>query len=341
MKKYYQILGLEEGVTLAEVEQKYRQLLLEFDPQKQEDDLKEFFKSEQEQVKEAYENISLSFTNINKAPQKEKTDKYQSFDEFKKVNEKSSSSKKVLIKAFIVGVVIFIAYLFIQKRDSVDPADYESYYQSAKQYQKNEKYKLAIEDYKKCIAIYPNSDSIFAFIAQCYYEQEDYENAVRNFSTAIDFSSSQNADYFFERGKSYSKLTQHIQAQSDFDEAISIDPANADFHLSKGDDFFLQAEYSRAKQAYIKYLDLNSNYIGYYKRGNANYKLEKLDDAIKDYTKSIELNQADSKSYRNRGIARYETCQEGACSDLKKASDLGDSKAYDEYKRISNNNECD
>ena len=66
MKKYYQILGLEEGATLEEVEEKYNELLKEFDPEKQsDDDLKEFFKSEQDKVKEAYLEISLSFTNIN------------------------------------------------------------------------------------------------------------------------------------------------------------------------------------------------------------------------------------------------------------------------------------
>ena len=66
MKEYYQILGLEEGAALDEVEEKYNELLKEFDPQKQSDDaLKEFFKSEQDKVKEAYLEISLSLTNIN------------------------------------------------------------------------------------------------------------------------------------------------------------------------------------------------------------------------------------------------------------------------------------
>jgi len=61
MKEYYQILGLEEGATLDEVEKKYNELLKEFDPEKQsDDDLKEFFKSEQDKVKEAYLEISLS-----------------------------------------------------------------------------------------------------------------------------------------------------------------------------------------------------------------------------------------------------------------------------------------
>ena len=38
MKKYYQILGLEEGATFEEVEKQYSELLKEFDPEKQSDD---------------------------------------------------------------------------------------------------------------------------------------------------------------------------------------------------------------------------------------------------------------------------------------------------------------
>jgi uncharacterized membrane protein YhaH (DUF805 family)/DnaJ-domain-containing protein 1 len=66
MESYYRILGLKSEATLNEVEEKYSELLKEFDPEKQsDDDLKEFFKSEQDKVKEAYLEISLSFTNIN------------------------------------------------------------------------------------------------------------------------------------------------------------------------------------------------------------------------------------------------------------------------------------
>ena len=59
MKSYYKTLGLEEGVGLEEVEKKYKKLLKEFDPKKQSEDLKKFFKLEQEMVEEAYLHISL------------------------------------------------------------------------------------------------------------------------------------------------------------------------------------------------------------------------------------------------------------------------------------------
>ena len=70
MKKNYKILGLKLGATLYEVEEKYSELLKEFDPEKQSDDLKEFFKSERLKVKEAYKEISASLINTESLEQK-------------------------------------------------------------------------------------------------------------------------------------------------------------------------------------------------------------------------------------------------------------------------------
>ena len=65
MKNYYKILGLKSGCNLDEVEKKYNDLLKEFDPSKQPDELKEFFTSERQKVKEAYNKISLSLIDNN------------------------------------------------------------------------------------------------------------------------------------------------------------------------------------------------------------------------------------------------------------------------------------
>jgi hypothetical protein len=65
----YKILGLKIGATLDEVEEKYKQLLKEFDPEKQSEDLKEFFSVECNKVKEAYKEISLSLINSDNVEQ--------------------------------------------------------------------------------------------------------------------------------------------------------------------------------------------------------------------------------------------------------------------------------
>ena len=63
MENLYKILGLKFGATLNEVEEKYNELLIEFDPNKQSEDLREFFTSERQKVKEAYKEISASLIN--------------------------------------------------------------------------------------------------------------------------------------------------------------------------------------------------------------------------------------------------------------------------------------
>ena len=98
MEDYYKILGLKLGATLDEVEKKYSELLKEFDPKKQsDDDLKEFFKSEQDKVKEAYKEISLSLTeNIEQVDDEINSEKnaLQSTTEKKKSKSKKSVKKK-------------------------------------------------------------------------------------------------------------------------------------------------------------------------------------------------------------------------------------------------------
>lgn len=67
MEEYFKTLGLETSASLEEVKIKYNELLIEFDPNSQDDELREFFKSEQDKVIEAYtkilENIIESSSN--------------------------------------------------------------------------------------------------------------------------------------------------------------------------------------------------------------------------------------------------------------------------------------
>ena len=332
MENSYKILGLKIGATINEVEKAYNKLLIEFDPEKQsDDDLKEFFKSEQDQVKEAYNNI---LEQLEKKPAKISS---------QVAKKNSSNSSKVLTRVLIVGLVLFLGYLFINNNLKQKKADdYVLYYESGKQHQEYKKYQDAINDYNKCINIYPDCDSIIALKAQCYYENGAYQAAIDNFKITIAINPN-SANYFAGRGKSYSKLRKHGDAQNDFDKALQIKPDNAEYHLLKGNDFFIQGMYNSAKNIYTKSLSLKKSAVAYYKRGNAKYMLFQIDDAISDYTYSIETTSAFksdkdfAKAYRNRGIARYETCKAGACEDLKKACDLGDTEACTEHKRIKAN----
>lgn len=59
MKNYYQILGLEEGVTLDEIKAAYREYVVKFHPDKHNGD--EFFKERFQDVQEAYDYLCAHY----------------------------------------------------------------------------------------------------------------------------------------------------------------------------------------------------------------------------------------------------------------------------------------
>ena len=65
MEKYYKLLGLSSAATFEVVENKYTQLLKEYDPEQHPDELKDFFTSEKEKIDEAFKQISKSILNKN------------------------------------------------------------------------------------------------------------------------------------------------------------------------------------------------------------------------------------------------------------------------------------
>ena len=112
MENYYKILGLKLGATLEEVEEKYNKLLKEFDPEKQTDELKEFFKSEQKKVKQAYKKISASLINTESVEQKidainpEINDLESTTEKKKSVKKKSKKQEKKVVEEILAEEVV-------------------------------------------------------------------------------------------------------------------------------------------------------------------------------------------------------------------------------------------
>jgi hypothetical protein len=82
MEQHYQILGLETTASLEEIEKKFNVLYKEYNPEKQEGDLKEFFKSEQDKVKEAYKEICLHLIREKEEEEEEEEEEEAEEEEF-------------------------------------------------------------------------------------------------------------------------------------------------------------------------------------------------------------------------------------------------------------------
>ena len=71
---YYKLLKLNEDATLAEINNKYKQLFEEFNPKNHSDELKEFFKKEQEKVTHSYKKIIVYLSTLNDEKENKKSE---------------------------------------------------------------------------------------------------------------------------------------------------------------------------------------------------------------------------------------------------------------------------
>ncbi|MFV8346883.1 ankyrin repeat domain-containing protein [Flavobacterium sp. ZB4P13] len=98
--------------------------------------------------------------------------------------------------------------------------------------------------------------------------------------------------------------------------------------------------YKKANELYTSAINYNENLVEIYtKRAGTFYAMQDFENAIKDFTKVLELNPKDiSTIYFMRGLSKTllkKEDKEGGCSDIKKAIDLGyntsDLNGLDEY----------
>ena len=89
MKEHYEVLGLQEGASLSDIEKKYKELSKEFDPKN--NDNQDFFKEEYDKVQIAYKTILNSFILKNSDKKSENITYVNSESE----SQDNSSSKKI------------------------------------------------------------------------------------------------------------------------------------------------------------------------------------------------------------------------------------------------------
>lgn len=102
-------------------------------------------------------------------------------------------------------------------------------------------------------------------------------------------------------------------------------------YVKKGSAKHGLGDYRGAIQDYNKAIEISPNLTkAYILRGTSKYYLKDFRGSIEDHTKAIAINPNFAEAYYSRGFANFEFGDKNeACSDWRKASKLGYSKAYD------------
>ena len=141
--------------------------------------------------------------------------------------------------------------------------------------------------------------------ADRYYNNCDYDNAIRCFSEAIRIEPN-SAPAYYMRGLSYYYKGKEDLAMADFTKAIELDPKNVDAYYYRGVSHYYRSEFDLSIADYNKALELNPNYSdAHCDLGLVFYETKKYEDALSHYDTAVRLNPKFWRAYFNRALIHY------------------------------------
>jgi tetratricopeptide (TPR) repeat protein len=109
---------------------------------------------------------------------------------------------------------------------------------------------------------------------------------------------------------------EYAQALGELDQALALDPKDAENFTRRGGIYTLQKQYDKAVNDFNRALELDPRYAkAYYNRALVYFHQGKYDPALSDLNKTIELKPKDAEAYHNRGLVHVQK------NDLGKAID--------------------
>ena len=175
------------------------------------------------------------------------------------------------------------------------------------------------------------------------YEAEDYDGAIKRFTTALDQSNVPNqmidpAEIYYYRGNAYhykAGANGIVRAIADYNKAVELGSDSAETYYNRGLAYGKKGQYDRTISDCDEAIKRKSDFAeAYVNRGCAYDEIGQHDRAIADFDKAIALNPDDAIAYNNRGTANGNKGQyDRAIADFDKAIALKPDYANAYYNR--------
>lgn len=185
----------------------------------------------------------------------------------------------------------------------------------------------------------------YSILAYSHYNKNNLAKTIKYTTKAIENSlTDEIGDLYFLRGLSKSNIGDYYGSNTDYDYLIKNHKkinyksnTLSTLYNNKAYNFVLLKNYSEAKPFIEKALKLDDdiNYI-WDTKGELEYHLGNYSDAVNAMSKSIKIKPT-ANSYYFRGLAEIKLGnKEKGCSDLSKAGEMGETKAYTKIKNKCN-----
>lgn len=208
--------------------------------------------------------------------------------------------------------------------------DYLAYYERGLMKESSNNKKAAIKDYTKAIELNKDfSKPYFRRAVLSYTDIKDYLFANHDIMIVVKLDSANNEVYYW-LGKIKFNIGDFKAAEKALSQYLENDSLNVDALVTRGAARVTLNNYSGALHDFnLVLLKLDKkNHVAYMNRGLANAGLGKNKEALADLDMAAKLKFDFSPIYINRALVKFKMRdKEGACSDLRKAQSLNNSKA--------------
>lgn len=165
----------------------------------------------------------------------------------------------------------------------------------------------AIAAFKKAIELEGSDWESYYQMANLYYAEKNYEEAINNYTLIIDkagASSKFYADAMSRAGICYDILGQPEKAQAIYEKALTENPDDMNMRFNMGRIFLQQKNYEKALEMFQPVYDANpDDYENAMSLGWTTIELKKNDDAIKYFLKATELKPENHQAWFWLGTA--------------------------------------
>jgi tetratricopeptide (TPR) repeat protein len=202
--------------------------------------------------------------------------------------------------------------------------------QSAEEYLARGKEQLTRKEYLQAAASFEAAVKLRPDLAEAYYYrgqlQQDRGQADADYTKAIELK----PDYFeayFQRGLNSELGGNPKGAMRDYSRAIELNPRFTNAYMTRAVLYLLDNKGALAIADYTKVIELKPDGDSYYVRGNSYLDLGQYESAVRDLTRSIELDGSYYWAYKQRAKAythlkRFQLAQ----ADERKAAEIGPPK---------------
>ncbi|MEE4196918.1 MAG: tetratricopeptide repeat protein [Bacteroidales bacterium] len=225
-------------------------------------------------------------------------------------------------------LLLLNSFVYAQSRDL------ESLVNLGNDFIKLNDYKSALEKFEDALQTLPTYAPALDGKARVLILMEDYRQAEKTINQAIEFNSDY-APFYLTRGKAYFHRGKLKDALNDFNRGIDLLPnqnnkeLRSDFFVNRGATHQKLLNFDQALEDYSKTIQINpENPNTYLYRGALYYENQDYNEAMDDFSKVIRIDPQNPFAFYNRGMIYLKLQEEDkACEDFHKACELGNTNA--------------